>query len=498
MSLADVESPIPAISEPPEIQPPHIIDVDSLDAEDIVHIGSSPPRQRRRVGEDGRSIPVQEDVILIHDSDDEVQYVGSSQGIRRRSGQRERIFSPPPPPQAGGIPPVPPIPPRFASGRRRLSFPAVGGPIIPNDVPFPFEVDIRAQHNLAHNGQAQNTLPAAPPSHHTPSMGFGGALLAGVRHVFNPRGNGEHGHRRRAWGIQAPFFVRWDTLDVLRDGFQWDYFDGDFEDNGEHIGGVRQELEREFDRRSKRHENEPDYKPEYTHPNKPSPGFTYDFSTTPTVSTDPIVVWDDSPGSSSSGSSRSSEATLACAQCHDHLTLGASDVGEDRDQRRLWGLRCGHLLDGKCVSKLMQPAAAVTEDTLKSSSYVDVKGKGKMDPASQDMLPSNSANISEGAVGVNPIRSRLRSHRGTARPPAGSLDSLPRDPCTQPASGVSRRSRAGARGKGKGKGKASAPIITAEHEWVCPVSGCGRIHVSVLIGGRWVMDEKRGAIAVFV
>ena len=55
----------------------------------------------------------------------------------------------------------------------------------------------------------------------------------------------------------------------------------------------------------------------------------------------------------------------------------------------------------------------------------------------------------------------------------------------------------------KGKGKARArvlpkPAIEAEHEWRCPIAGCGRLHYSVRIEGGWRNDEGRGAIALFV
>jgi len=88
MPLIDIEGHFPSIFEPNEAQPPQIIDVDLLDTEDIIDLSPSPPRQRRRVAEDGRSVPVDREVILIQDSDDEIQYVGSSQSTRPRSGER--------------------------------------------------------------------------------------------------------------------------------------------------------------------------------------------------------------------------------------------------------------------------------------------------------------------------------------------------------------------------------------------------------------------------
>ncbi|KAG9315387.1 hypothetical protein JVU11DRAFT_4534 [Chiua virens] len=93
-------------------------------------------------------------------------------------------------------------------------------------------------------------------------------------------------------------------------------------------------------------------------------------------------------------------------------------------------------------------------------------------------------------VSVGSMRSRLRPRRtlGSTHP------SVP----TTTSNGRRSRSQATQRSNRKGKGKMKAPAVEAEHEWNCPVSGCGRVHLSLLMDGRWTMDEKRGAIAVFV
>ena len=93
MPVVDLEDHFPSVFEPNGVQSPQIIDVDSLDIEDIVDVTPSPPRQRRRVTEDGRSVPVDEEVILLQDSDDEVQYVGSSRSTRPRTGKRPFCLS---------------------------------------------------------------------------------------------------------------------------------------------------------------------------------------------------------------------------------------------------------------------------------------------------------------------------------------------------------------------------------------------------------------------
>ncbi|KIJ14449.1 hypothetical protein PAXINDRAFT_100164 [Paxillus involutus ATCC 200175] len=488
---------------------PQIIDVDAPDVDDIVYVRSSPPRQRRRVAEDGRAVPVTRQVIHITDSDDdeEIQFVGSNPARPQhpRPVQRERIFSPPPPPQMDGIPPVPPIPQRFLPLRHR----PLPGLVIANEVPFPFEADLGSASRPA-GGPSTPTPPpvGAPPSRHLPFMGFGGALLAGVRQVMRPLSvaDNEHPSRRNGLGLPGTIVMRWDPFDLFGAEGQdaLDHSDGvavwQDVDVPYPAGGVRHQLDRAFERRHNEHPSEPDYKPEYTHPNKPLPGFTHDFG--PTLSSSPppsVIVLDDSPSSSSASASgsQSSDAALVCASCRDPLILGASDIAEGRNQRRLWGLRCGHIFDGKCVEKLMKPFPPASDQT-QTPSRVDQKGKGKMVPETLDPLPSLGQDDAEDVtMDVNSMRSRLRPRRGMP----GSMPSIshPTQPLhTRHRGGIAARPQITHRSKGKGKGKAKAPFVEAEHAWSCPVSGCGQVHLSLLIDGQWTMDEKRGAIAVFV
>lgn len=77
--MSAVDSPIhlPVIPEGRH-HSPDIIDVDAFDADDIVYIGSTRPTQRRRVGEEGRAVPVTREVTHISDGEDdnEIQFIG--------------------------------------------------------------------------------------------------------------------------------------------------------------------------------------------------------------------------------------------------------------------------------------------------------------------------------------------------------------------------------------------------------------------------------------
>lgn len=349
---------------------------------------------------------------------------------------------------------------------------APSGLVIPNEDPLPFEADLRPPPH------AEPAPPAAAaPSHHVPAMGFGGALLAGVRRIIAPRDPSQRPERRNGWGT---FVMRWDPFDFV-EGEENDLLDGlddiglfGEEDHPPAAGGVRSQIERAFKQRDRTRQAEPDYKPEYTHPDRPLPGFTHDFSLSPSSS---FVAEEDgtSPSRLASGSgTRACEVTLVCAACRDPLVAGASDIGVDRAKRKLWGLRCGHLLDGKCIEKLMQPAPLVPDTNGPSTTYPS---------QSQDTVVDSD---------TGSMRSRLRPRRG-----AVPLASTPHAPVTP-----SHRRRgapiASQRSNRKGKGKMKAPVVEAEHEWSCPVVGCGRVHLSLLMDGGWTMDDKRGAIAVFV
>ena len=305
-----------------------------------------------------------------------------------------------------------------------------------------------------------------------------------------------------------------------------------------------------------------EYRIAYTHPYPPAPGFTHNFeSPLPSITVidvdEELGLSGKSAGSSSSNSSSENLNTLVCARCLDPLVLGGSSMSEDeRTRRRLWGLRCGHMLDGKCIDELMKPQPTpdikpIMEDAGANSSDSEMLGK---DPSveissvvtSQGLVLDNSTHLDTGpssrtttlrgnsrAVGPqleplqspvddsepvtsaenNSIRSRLRPRNiegHVAHTSSSSSTSFsPSTPSSHRASGAahptpssaalaSAPSRYKRRSKGKGKQKVVEPLILGRHEWRCPIALCERSHLSLNIETKgWVMDETQGAIPIF-
>jgi len=200
--------------------------------------------------------------------------------------------------------------------------------------------------------------------------------------------------------------------------------------------------------------NAPEYKRTFTHPPKVAPGFTHDLASSGDVEDLSTA------GASSGPSSPAVDTVLVCAKCLDPLVMG--NVPDDK---RLWGLRCGHILDGKCVRELMRPADAQEEEDARHSTEAGGKGKGKAvgEPEQQEAAPPEGGGF---------LMRRLRSGRVVS-------------PTTS-------------RSKGKQKQKAQEPKVERVHEWSCPVSGCGRTHKTNPISGAWKTDESEGAILMYV
>jgi hypothetical protein len=131
---------------------------------------------------------------------------------------------------------------------------------------------------------------------------------------------------------------------------------------------------------------------------------------------------------------------------------------------------------------------------------LDYKGKGKAidQSGSSDQLDFLFPLVPPES---NSIRSRLRPrpHSTASHFPLQPTDStslLQR--VIPPSPGQLQRTSRQQPAKGKGKGKAKASLIEAENHWKCPVVGCAKVHTSLRVEGKWIMDDKAGAIAVYI
>ncbi|THH29440.1 hypothetical protein EUX98_g4766 [Antrodiella citrinella] len=573
--MADAIVSPPIIPQRRPRDEPEIIDVDSLD-DDIVITGYG-RNQRRRLSpsqpESSRAAASRynnREVIVLSDDEGE----GSS-ASSRPSGSRHRLVSPPPPArQHYPVPPVPSFPLRFMFPRRsrsRAPRPHPPPAIAPNPDPFDFEA-----HLFQPPPPRQPTPPivlpprGAPVSHHQPVMGLGGAILALNRSARMPGHHGagleQHrqdrdadpvrpargygygygfndlsswvtdffGSRRRPEPRPRPAYDFWPLADL-----EFERFAEDMPSMEEMLAEVRQPKVPEVM-----------WKPEYTHNGTPHTGFTYNFSeeappsaTAPTCvagssSAQAIVIPDDDDtilGSNIAGPSRvKSESpsgtgfTLACARCTAPLVLAEDDrhplSTAERKSRRVWGLRCGHVLDGKCIESIMRPPVSV--------SVSDEKGKGKARIVSGDALPSPKRRgkaragmyshaildseppkdeALEQLLPENSMRARLRPrHPRSDTASAASVSGAQSQVAASLQSPSRRREARDSRAshpyaKSKGKGRARKPVVLDEFEWTCPVAGCGRVHRSVhlkddneSVDGGWSMDPERGAVAMFI
>ncbi|KAI0295895.1 hypothetical protein B0F90DRAFT_1669936 [Multifurca ochricompacta] len=295
-----------------------------------------------------------------------------------------------------------------------------------------------------------------------------------------------------------------------------------------------------------------EYRVAYTHPYPPTPGFTHNFeSPSPSVA---VIDVDEDPGPStkSTGSSSANKGedlnTLVCARCLDPLVLGGSNMSEkERTGRRLWGLRCGHILDGKCIvgstdvevvsfesphDKLQgQDALTIPQsqasahgpllsnvqplDAKPSTRSAKARGKTRViDHPSEPSRPTEETREQAVSPENTSIRSRLRP-RNTAGHVARISSSLPLSSNAPPQPSTQRTAASGnpiapsvplsntthqskRRSKGKGKQKAVEPLILQRYEWRCPVALCERLHLSLHIESQgWVMDETQGAVPIF-
>jgi hypothetical protein len=314
-------------------------------------------------------------------------------------------------------------------------------------------------------------------------------------------------------------------------------FDELFHDSDDNPPHIRRWLEsqrnnfiRLYNRFQGNEDSEAKYLQRYTHPDQPEPGFTFDFAPSssdedssrerrfpPTSANAPIIIDDDDEQSSIplGGSSASSAeaaaffpssmaptntepgkltAILICAKCTVPLLLNES-LGPDDSGRRVWALRCGHLIDEQCLNDIGQPDEEAGPDKQNNEILVDRKGKGKA-----KVKPK--ASYGEAVVAAvdttisNSIKSRLRSATSTAAS-SSSSSFTPLPPLPKQLPPTKRRRTATVR------------TVEAEFDWKCPVPSCQLLHASVKIDGKWGPEKEakqsdsstkvqtRGAIPVF-
>lgn len=173
----------------------------------------------------------------------------------------------------------------------------------------------------------------------------------------------------------------------------------------------------------------PAYKTEFTHPT-PRQGFTPSFPAAPL-----------SPDRKGKSVNPPASINFQCTNCNDNLYLGAPDV-----KRRVYALRCGHLLDGQCVAKLSTPPRGIFPQT--------------------ETIPVLDA-----------------------------------EPPTRRGRG--RGSRAPAKAKPRGRKRKRGEEEKLTWDWVCP--GCQHAHVSLWDAsagegqrGAWIPHPEEGAILLYL
>ncbi|KAK0188091.1 hypothetical protein F5146DRAFT_1141544 [Armillaria mellea] len=486
-----VEHPPLPLPDAPVVIPqrrPREPDIEVIDV-DLWEDASSRPAQRRRTSPDF--------ISLLDDSDvEEIEGPTASGSSHTRRAAMRRLFSPPPPdPAVEVVPPVPPIPARFSMFPMRREPPPypIATPILARPDPFDFEVSIRGPPTPPAAQSEVNSLDAGR-ARRLPRITFGGATMS-TGHAQRAEEQREREQRLLAQ-VQSGIRRRRDPRRLqVRNGVNSLALDHDaHDDTMRHLNFILfpAELHDEYAMgdvyfRTRRNlmaqPPEVDYKPQYTHPGLPEPGFTFDFapptSESPPFTTsvsNPIIIDDDEPVAGSSAgpdaataatsappSGLNLQATLVCANCNEPLYQSGSGTVEDQRRRRIWSLRCGHLIDGKCVDRLSVPQAP-------PQGVPAELGKEKEKAKASAETVGTSEEI------TNSIRSRLRSsHRAN-----GLLQRI--------IPSILKR---------KGKAKSE---VEAEHQWTCPVNGCGRVHTSVKTDGIWGPDKVKGEgiIGVFV
>ncbi|KAF7773175.1 hypothetical protein Agabi119p4_5342 [Agaricus bisporus var. burnettii] len=512
--------PMPALDDAQNMQarpqrrradPVEIIDVDELD-DDVYQThrlqapGPSRPTQRNRHSSSS-------EVISLVDSDEEDLVVGSN---NVRPASRTRLQSPPPRNSHWlPVPPVPPVPHRFAG---QLTTRFRSRPAYISAIPHMDPV----QHSSSEASAGSSSF--TPCTNHGFGWGYYNPKRSttsspptsppGIRRVIGgPASTAGAGPRNRINYISFG-----NNFDILNDATVDEDEDPDHilhflarEEEGLRgwdpgFNPARAFIRSEVIRRRNNTREESPYRKQYTHPQFSEPGFTFDFApkspleiidvTSPVVEPKstafhkPIVIDDEEDemtAASSSGSLSFPEShpgpqtpkkspaapTLVCARCLGSLILGNNLTSEEQKLRRVWGLRCGHLIDGRCLLEIGRPPQLQHSDTIPDPepllpATVDRKGKGKAKVAVNEEERHDNPQDD----GDTSIRSRLRSRH--VNPTAASS--------SNPTTKRTTRTK-----------QTQSQMPPPEYTWYCPVHGCGREHVSVKVNGEWIPEREDGA-----
>ncbi|TEB18907.1 hypothetical protein FA13DRAFT_1744935 [Coprinellus micaceus] len=420
--------------------------------------------------------------------------------------ERRRLFSPPPRLNRPIvlIPPVPRVPAQYAGHTSMVhrppprAIPPPPPPVRAVDRDFSLNIGRTASPAAGpSNGQPQfaaHVPQAAPRSHHVPSLGLGGAMISDNRARLAAERRAGISRSQIAEGF-VPNVIRRVYPLAMRFSTIFGATEQDISDDEE---AELYEYLRARDR-SKKPLAEPEYyKPSYTHPNPLEPGFTSDFApeesegnlAPPQASkSEPIVILDDDEEQVAKSEEVKMSTLLVCAGCSEPLILNSGLTGSDASNRRIWALRCGHLIDGKCLAKIGQPAPVIVDPKGKGKAREEIpygedptRGHGQDDTTLDPPTPEPAS-----------IRSRLRSHaHHSALTTATNGNPSSDDPPNSAAIGTSPGSASRKRKRGPTKAAANKKLkVEAEFEWRCPVSNCSRVHASVKINGVWGPEKER-------
>ena len=257
--------------------------------------------------------------------------------------------------------------------------------------PFGFEQGLQAQPRLppVRDVLGQENLGARPNAADRPNIALGGGMLALNRrnlfdaaHPVPSRADNNGGWRGilGGFGLAAyrMFFQPADggsqpmvrDMDDDRDLLEALALDAEERQQDHRFRLIHRPFARRHAHQQHQQPEEPKYKPTFTHPAKPEPDFSNDFAS------QAVITISDGPGPSST---HETGTVLVCAMCLDPLVMNVVGAEEEMHKRKLFALRCGHILDGKCIDSIMMPpnTSDRKEDQDLDEGLASSSGKGK-------------------------------------------------------------------------------------------------------------------------